>query len=76
MLTCEQMTALITEYLEGQLSLMDRARFRLHIGMCQHCRRYLRQMKLSIAVLGEMPPEPIPDEVMSSLLTRFAEWNA
>jgi len=75
MLTCQQMTALITDYLEGRLPWMDRARFQFHIGMCQHCRRYLRQTKLSIAVLGEMPPEPVPDEVMESLLARFADWN-
>jgi anti-sigma factor RsiW len=75
MLNCQQMTALITDYLEGRLPFMDRARFQLHIGMCQHCRRYLRQMKLSVAVLGKMPPEPVPDDVMESLLARFGGWK-
>lgn len=75
MLTCQQMTALITDYLEGRMRLIDRARFQLHIGMCRHCRRYLRQMKLSVAVLGDMPPEPVPDEVMASLLERFGDWG-
>jgi predicted anti-sigma-YlaC factor YlaD len=75
MLTCQQMTGLITDYLEGRMPFMDRARFQLHIGMCKHCRRYLRQMKLSVAVLGAMPPEPVPDEVMDSLLARFGDWG-
>ena len=73
MLTCRQVTALVTDYLEGRMPILDRARFQLHLGMCTHCRRYLRQMKLSVAVLGRMPPEPVPDDVMNSLLTRLGE---
>ena len=75
MLTCQQMTAVVTDYLEGRMPFGDRARFQLHIGMCKHCRRYLKQMKLSVAVLGRMPPEPVPDEVMESLLARFGDWG-
>ena len=75
MLTCRQMTTLITDYLEGRLPWMDRARFRMHVGMCRHCRDYLRQMKLSFAVLGKMPPEPIPDGVMDALLARLGDWK-
>jgi predicted anti-sigma-YlaC factor YlaD len=74
MLTCRQMTELITDYLEGRLPWMDRARFRLHVGMCKNCREYLKQMKLSVAVLGAMPVEPVPDDVMEELLARFARW--
>lgn len=74
-LTCQQMTALITDYLEGRMPFLDRARFQLHIGMCRHCRRYLRQMKLSVAALGGMPPEPVPEDVMESLLEHFAGWG-
>jgi predicted anti-sigma-YlaC factor YlaD len=74
MLTCRQMTELITDYLEGRLPWMDRARFRLHVGMCKNCREYLKQMKLSVAVLGAMPVEPVPDDVMEALLARFARW--
>jgi anti-sigma factor RsiW len=76
MLTCKQITDLITDYLEGRLPWMDRLRFQMHVGMCQHCRKYLRQMKLSVAVLGAMPAEPVPDDVMQSLLARFDGWKS
>jgi hypothetical protein len=75
MLTCQQMTALITDFLERRLSLADRMRFRMHIGMCKNCRRYLRQMKLSIATLGALEREAVPDDVMNELLARFADWK-
>jgi predicted anti-sigma-YlaC factor YlaD len=73
MLTCEQMTALVTDDLEGRLSFIDRVWFRIHICTCRHCRGYLRQMKLCVAVLGEMRQEPVPDDVVASLLARFHE---
>ncbi|MBI4266683.1 MAG: zf-HC2 domain-containing protein [Acidobacteria bacterium] len=75
MLTCRQLTEVITDYLEGRMSIMDRLRFRAHIGMCRHCRAYLAQMKHTIGALGRLPPETIPPDVRDQLLARFRDWN-
>jgi predicted anti-sigma-YlaC factor YlaD len=75
MLTCQQMTALITDHLEGRMSFIDRVWFHVHAGRCRHCRGYLRQMKLSVAVLAGMPTSRVPDEVMELLLARFEGRN-
>ena len=75
MLSCKEMTELITDYLERRLSFVDRARFQMHLGMCQHCRRYLKQTKLLVAALGAMPPEPVPGDVMKLLLAGFDDWK-
>lgn len=75
MLTCQQITEIITDYLEGRLSFADRMRFQMHVGMCKHCRAYLRQMKATIGSLGELPDEPIPADVRDELRKRFAAWN-
>lgn len=32
-------------------------------------------MKLSVAVFGRMPSEPVPEDMMESLLARFGDWN-
>ena len=37
MLTCKEITELVTEYAEGHLSFTERLRFQLHIGMCRSC---------------------------------------
>jgi predicted anti-sigma-YlaC factor YlaD len=74
MLTCEQMTALVTEYLEGAMPLPRYLLFQLHLGMCRHCRRYLRQMKLTVAALGGVR-EPIPEPAMAALLEQFRGWK-
>ena len=75
MLNCKQLTELVTDYLEHKMSLGDRLRFQMHLGMCKHCRAYLRQMKLTIETLGHLPPEPIPDDVRRDLLQRFKSWK-
>lgn len=75
MLTCQQITELVTDHLEGTLSLRGRAQFYLHVGMCRHCRAYLRQMKATVETLGELPGEPMSDSMRSELLACFRELN-
>lgn len=76
MLTCRELTELVTDYLEGAMSLGDRLRFQFHLGMCKHCRAYLRQMRQTIDLLGRLPEEPIPDPVRAELLRRFRGWKS
>jgi hypothetical protein len=71
MMTCKELTEIVTDYLEGRMSFMQRLQFRFHVGMCQHCRAYLRQMKMTIKTLGTLPDEPIPADVRDELLERF-----
>lgn len=75
MLTCQQITELVTDYAEGNLSLMDRLRFQLHIGMCRNCRRYVRQVKTTAAALRALPPPEIPPDLEQELLRRFETWK-
>ncbi len=75
MLTCQQLTELVTDYLEGRMSLLDRLRFQLHLGLCRHCRAYLDQMRQTLRLLGTLPPEQIPPEVRDALLERFRHWK-
>ena len=75
MLTCTQITELVTDYLEGRMPFGKRVMFRLHVGMCRHCREYLRQARLTIATLGKMPETPMPQDVRDELLRRFRTWK-
>lgn len=75
MLTCRELTEVITDYLEGRMSFMDRLRFRAHVGMCRNCRAYLDQMKHTVHTLGGLPPEAVPPEVQAELLARFRDWK-
>jgi predicted anti-sigma-YlaC factor YlaD len=76
MLSCKEITELVTDYVEGRMSLADRMRFQMHLGICKHCRAYLRQMKAMVAVLGKVPDHAVmPEAVRDELRTRFANWN-
>ena len=75
MLSCQQITEIVTDYLDGRMSLADRMRFQVHLGMCSHCRAYLRQMKATIGSLGHVPDEPMPTDVRDEMRKRFATWN-
>ncbi len=75
MLTCRDLTELVTDYVEGRLSFLDRLRFQMHVGMCRYCRAYVRQLKQTIRALGELPPESIPPDVQRALRERFRDWK-
>lgn len=75
MLTCLNITELVTDYLEGRLSFMDRLRFRMHIMMCKECREYLIQMKNIIKAVGKLPEEPIPEDIHDEMMKRFENWK-
>lgn len=78
MLSCQQLTELVTDYLEGRLSLRQRIAFHLHLGMCSRCRAYLKQMRLTVETMGRLEPKdapPMPPDVSDELLRRFKSWK-
>jgi len=76
MLTCRELTEVVTDYLEGRMGLADRLRFHLHLGMCRHCRAYLRQMKVTARTLGRLSEPSLPPELRDELLRRFEGWKS
>jgi anti-sigma factor RsiW len=54
-LKCRDMAELVTPYLEGTLSRRARIAARLHLWLCAACRRYVAQMRRTIAFLGSGP---------------------
>jgi predicted anti-sigma-YlaC factor YlaD len=74
-MTCQELSEIVTDYLEGAMSLQDRIRFDLHLAVCPECRRYVEQMRQTVEAVGRVPPEPIPPEVEAKLLERFRDWK-
>lgn len=75
MLTCQEVTEVVTDYLEGRQSLMQRLRFQVHLGMCRHCRAYLKQMKTTVDTIGRLSSESIPPAMSKQVLDRFRAWK-
>ena len=53
-LTCRELVELVTDYLEGALSLAERHRFEGHLGTCRVCPRYVEQLRTTVRVLGKL----------------------
>jgi anti-sigma factor RsiW len=71
------MTERVTDYLEGALSARSRLGVRWHLLLCPACGRYFRQMRQTIALLGEGPPPPkAPDSVADAVIESLRQHRA
>ena len=75
-LTCAEIVELVTEYLEGGLTVGDRDRFEEHLAFCFSCLTYLDQMRETIAGLGELPEDELSPELEAGLIAAFRDWKA
>ncbi|MDH4872242.1 zf-HC2 domain-containing protein [Pseudomonas sp. BN515] len=55
MLTCKELVARSSDLLDGELSFRERMAMRRHLMLCRNCRRFIKQMKLTQAVVRIMP---------------------
>ncbi len=53
----------------------DRARFEAHLELCEYCVTYVEQMRLTIATLGRLSEESIPQPARDELLAAFRDWH-
>src|SRR3954468_9027712 len=54
--TCREVHRLVSEGMDRDLSLVERARMRLHLMVCQACTRFTGQMNLLRRAMRQMPP--------------------
>jgi anti-sigma factor RsiW len=58
LLSCRDITELVTEHDEGELPLWRRLSFRLHLALCGHCRAYAAQLRATARALRALQPDP------------------
>ncbi|MGV8843641.1 MAG: zf-HC2 domain-containing protein [Pseudomonas sp.] len=57
MLSCKQLVAHSSDFMDGQLLLHQRLSVRTHLALCRDCRRFIRQLRLSGVVVGRLAPK-------------------
>lgn len=75
MLTCREITALVTDYLEGRLTFGQRVRFQLTLECVAAVNDILSQMRATVRMLGKVPDEPLPPDVEDAMLKQFRTWK-
>ena len=72
---CREVVELMTDYLEGALTSLDRERFEQHIAGCDGCRAYLQQLRLTLRAMRSFEATPIPERVQKELVQAFRSWR-
>jgi anti-sigma factor RsiW len=73
--TCEEVVELVTDYVEAALPPDEASLFEQHLNLCDGCARYLHQMRVTIASVGQIGTPTLPDETRDRLLTAFRDWK-
>ena len=76
-LVCKEVVELVTEYLGGTLSPVDRARFDQHLSTCPPCTAYLAQVRTTLEMAAELGSSGAPpdDQVVEQLGDMFRRWH-
>ncbi len=74
MASCREVTNRTSDLIDGELDLMSRLKVRLHLLACRNCRRFVRQMRATVGLLGsginnEAPP-PASDDLLAAYKAR------
>jgi anti-sigma factor RsiW len=72
-MVCDELVGLVTEYLEGTISPVDRERFETHVRECEWCEHYVEQTRAVVAALGELGEEPPDPDALNRALIAFRD---
>lgn len=80
MMSCEEFTDEVGDYIEGTLPFGERIQMWLHAFLCDHCKTYLEQMRDVADLMGDLgerwskhPDEEAPEELKGDLLDSYRE---
>jgi anti-sigma factor RsiW len=74
-MTCKELVELVTDYLEGALSVADARRFERHVDCCGGCAAYLAQLRETIRLTGALAEEHLEPPGREALLAAFRDWR-
>jgi predicted anti-sigma-YlaC factor YlaD len=75
-MSCQEVVEVVTDYLEGRLSPEDAAVFEAHLELCDGCRWYLDQVRITIATVGRIEDADVPPALQSTVLGAFRNRRA
>lgn len=73
MLSCRELTEKAPAWLDGQLSCSDRMSIRLHLMLCVHCRRYVKQLEATRQVLSRLSAPELPATLSARLFEQYQQ---
>ena len=74
-ISCREIVQIVNDYVEGVLPVGEREAVELHLNLCDGCTDYLQQLRLSIALTGEVPADALPPELEEELCLAFRSFQ-
>jgi anti-sigma factor RsiW len=74
-ISCQEVVALVTEYLDGALPAEEASLFEQHLNFCDGCVWYVDQLRATVTTLGDIREEDVPAHARERLLTAFRDWK-
>lgn len=75
MLSCREITELVTAYLERAMPREQQLSFVKHLRACKVCWHYVRQVRATARALARVPTAEPTAEVKEALLAHFRDWS-
>ena len=73
-ITCKEIVGIVNDYVEGVLPVEDREAVELHLNLCDGCTDYLQQLRLAIALTGELPADALSPQLEEELCAAFRSY--
>ena len=73
-IACREAVAVISDYLDQNLTGRERRRLERHLAGCGACSAYLEQMKETIALTGTVTVEDMSQEALDELVEVYLRF--
>ena len=74
--SCQEMTEVVTTYLDDALPPEEHQRFERPLSYCAGCSTYVDQMRETIRQTGMVPVEDsLPPSLREEIVARFRTWK-
>ena len=74
-MTCQELTEVLTDYLEGVMPPEQAAELEAHLELCEGCVTYVDQMRETIRTVRALRPEHVEATVTDDVLAAFRAWK-
>ena len=72
-ITCQELTELVNDFVEGALPADETALFEQHLNFCDGCDWYVDQIRVTVAAVGRIEESDVPPQVRDRLLDAFRD---
>lgn len=77
MLNCKQFVEQSLQIIENEkLSFWQHINNRLHLFLCVHCRKYLKQAQITATVAKNIESEPLPDQLIEKCVRDMKQLDS